>query len=427
MSSSRDNNNQDTNPNNNESPSKTTSPPPPPPPIQAAAVAMSSSSTTTSTNDTSSDYRIAQELNVIQQLMTIFQFTYSQAENAVMNVGPDVTQAYNYILDQGGDDKGGAIVPKNNCPHLQKCLLNNSGDGDINMDRSSNNFGDFDFCFERNNVCTYFLDQEEGLYTGTANRISSGSKRKSEMVDGKCPKGENWICLSCKAVRFSRYVNGHCKDHWINTKNEEMENVGCLDSKLSYCDEGNNENEGLKASGHCVALSLQDLSVWCYECNAYLVHKDLDEIVRQFESMKFSEGEGLNSNQTNHDKEQDMNRKSDDNNDPDEYEEDDDANQDLDQQYSPTGKEHKMKIPSSDSSESNSELDSESESDSHSSSDSLKEENVEYFIKKKYSLNTPHPYLPKSLRDLANYIKSDECQSIVILAGAGMSRASGSK
>lgn len=32
---------------------------------------------------------------------------------------------------------------------------------------------------------------------------------------------------------------------------------------------------------------------------------------------------------------------------------------------------------------------------------------------------------PRSLRDVANFIRSDECQSIVILAGAGMSVASG--
>ena len=38
-----------------------------------------------------------------------------------------------------------------------------------------------------------------------------------------------------------------------------------------------------------------------------------------------------------------------------------------------------------------------------------------------------HPYLPISMKDLAGFIKSDDCQSIVILAGAGMSRSSGSK
>jgi len=39
--------------------------------------------------------------------------------------------------------------------------------------------------------------------------------------------------------------------------------------------------------------------------------------------------------------------------------------------------------------------------------------------------NTKHPHKPRSNADLAKFILSDDCQSIVILAGAGMSRASG--
>ncbi|RRT53400.1 hypothetical protein B296_00044397 [Ensete ventricosum] len=50
---------------------------------------------------------------------------------------------------------------------------------------------------------------------------------------------ENWLCLSCKDVFCSRFINKHMLKH-----HEE--------------------------SGHCLALSFSDLSVWCFECDAYL-------------------------------------------------------------------------------------------------------------------------------------------------------------
>ena len=40
---------------------------------------------------------------------------------------------------------------------------------------------------------------------------------------------------------------------------------------------------------------------------------------------------------------------------------------------------------------------------------------------------TKHPHLPKSMKELAEYILSDECESITVLAGAGMSWGSGSE
>ncbi|OIV92591.1 hypothetical protein TanjilG_07582 [Lupinus angustifolius] len=51
---------------------------------------------------------------------------------------------------------------------------------------------------------------------------------------------ENWLCLSCKEVLCSRFVNKHMLHHF--------------------------ENDHI----HCVALSFSDLSVWCFSCNAYL-------------------------------------------------------------------------------------------------------------------------------------------------------------
>lgn len=54
-------------------------------------------------------------------------------------------------------------------------------------------------------------------------------------------QGENWICLQCFQVFCSRYVNGHMVQHG-------------------------------EASGHKIALSFADLSVWCYGCDDYIDH-----------------------------------------------------------------------------------------------------------------------------------------------------------
>ncbi|GAA0158367.1 histone modifying enzyme [Lithospermum erythrorhizon] len=50
---------------------------------------------------------------------------------------------------------------------------------------------------------------------------------------------ENWVCLSCKEVFCSRFVNKHMLEHY-------------------------------QQANHCIALSFSDLSVWCFSCDAYL-------------------------------------------------------------------------------------------------------------------------------------------------------------
>ncbi|PSS26135.1 Histone deacetylase [Actinidia chinensis var. chinensis] len=50
---------------------------------------------------------------------------------------------------------------------------------------------------------------------------------------------ENWLCLCCKDVLCSRFINKHMLEHYQETS-------------------------------HCVALSYSDLSVWCFSCDAYL-------------------------------------------------------------------------------------------------------------------------------------------------------------
>ena len=192
--------------------------------------------------DCSNDATIAQCFEAMQQLTSIFQFTPQQAQDAIDIVGPDVTLAYNYILDNGGEDKGGAIIPVDNCPHLEDC---------VKVDKN----------LEFENICTHFKDSENSTRKGGM---------KGEVVNGGCPTGENWLCLKCGVVRCSRYVNGHCKEHWEITKNSGL---GC-------------------GSPHAIAVSLVDLSVWCYECGTYLNHPSLSQILKRLEKKKL-EGENM--------------------------------------------------------------------------------------------------------------------------------------
>ncbi|XP_047329087.1 histone deacetylase 6 [Impatiens glandulifera] len=50
---------------------------------------------------------------------------------------------------------------------------------------------------------------------------------------------ENWLCLCCKDVFCSRFVNKHMLHHFHTTT-------------------------------HGIALSFSDLSVWCFQCDSYL-------------------------------------------------------------------------------------------------------------------------------------------------------------
>ena len=94
-----------------------------------------------------------------------------------------------------------------------------------------------------------------------------------------CPQGENWLCLTCGALLCSRYANGHAKMHWEDTKSEDRLDEAVGKSQMTYNSEHN--------CGHCIAVSLGDLSVWCYECGAYLLHPKLESITKKLEEMKF--------------------------------------------------------------------------------------------------------------------------------------------
>ena len=59
---------------------------------------------------------------------------------------------------------------------------------------------------------------------------------------------ENWLCLICGKFFCSRYINSHFVKH-------------------------NEENKP-----HNLCISMADLSLWCYDCESYIVSKVIVKI-----------------------------------------------------------------------------------------------------------------------------------------------------
>lgn len=189
---------------------------------------------------TCDDITTSQITHTIQKLTDTFHFSDDQAKEAVEAVGSDVILACNYILDQGGEDRGGAIVPLNNCPHIvSQSLIEASTIHDIV------------------NNCSHFDDEP---------RIQTGGLKSCMISSGSCSSKENWMCLHCGVRRCSRYANGHSKEHYEST--------------ISKVSDSNTR--------HCLAISLMDLSIWCYSCQAYIVDSNLNNIIYHLESLKFN-------------------------------------------------------------------------------------------------------------------------------------------
>ena len=194
------------------------------------------------------------------------------ANLAVNAVGVDVTTCYNYILDQNlGTDIGGAVYPIDNCPHLQTMVTEMDPNELINAE-----------IFE--GACQYREHDRDGTPPGKLKQeFDDDDKWQQGQQHLTCPKGENWWCLTCHGIFCSRYVNGHGLEHWKDTKNERRD-----DKQMET------EASGIKAEqppGHCIAVSLADLSVWCHECGAYLLHDQniLKPILVRLEECKFQE------------------------------------------------------------------------------------------------------------------------------------------
>lgn len=217
---------------------------------------MPSSDTPPAASAAASGETMAQRIENLEtetfiQLVEIYGFSEDAAIQAVGIMGVDVQDCCAFILNSGlGLDQGGPVVPKGDCPHLEKHFL-----------LSVSQLGDsFD---PSNTTCSHFQDN-----TSTSKSGALGSAKVEVDNDtGACPSKENWLCLECGVLRCSRYVNGHGMRHWETTKA--------------------NDTEGNPKVGHCIGLSLSDLSVWCYQCGSYLKHPSLYPILEKMEELKF--------------------------------------------------------------------------------------------------------------------------------------------
>jgi Zn-finger in ubiquitin-hydrolases and other protein len=178
-----------------------------------------------------SDAWMAHKLHAIEQLTGLYGFPPEVAEQAVdflvdvtSTPSPiDVAECCNYILDSGlAVDQGGPITPISHCPHvLRHCSITPS-----------------QLPFQPSLAPCSF---------DPADLVPTGNAKSEAANDDVCRATENWLCLECAVVRCSRYCQGHAHQHWQETQT------------------GTNDPDG-----HCVAVSLSDLSVWCHRCQAYL-------------------------------------------------------------------------------------------------------------------------------------------------------------
>lgn len=173
----------------------------------------------------------------------------------------------------------------------------------------------------------------------------------------------NWLCLQCGAIRCSQYQHGvaHYKDSLESDPGEDK-------------------------AGHCLAASLSNLSVWCDACEAYVKDPAIDGLVKKLEELDFG-------------KEQ-----------LDEVDDNDDSKNLLDHDE-----------------ESNEDSDDESSGDDDDDDRRHVGRGVPMLFGDEDQEEVVYSFgdAPKSLADVARFIRSDDCQSIIILAGAGMSVASG--
>lgn len=166
----------------------------------------------------------------IETLITVFGFDIELATHAVSSISDptDVQLAWNWILDHGGEDRGGPVIPTQICSHLiQESLIS--------------------------------LSKLDEVYPGQIEKNGNTENNDNGTCSEGCSSDENWLCLTCGGIRCGRYAHRHNLSHWKDT-------------------------------GHKIALSLRDLSVWCYECDKYVKSSLLDKILQHAQNLKHPSG-----------------------------------------------------------------------------------------------------------------------------------------
>jgi acetoin utilization deacetylase AcuC-like enzyme len=105
---------------------------------------------------------------------------------------------------------------------------------------------------------------EHVQYVHLYEKLFSINNNNNQCIDCE-NSNENWLCLSCGEIHCSRYINNHGEEHWLFTLlTDAQDNLG-----------------------HCLTISLQDLSVWCYPCKSYIKNIRLNPLIKQLERIKF--------------------------------------------------------------------------------------------------------------------------------------------
>ena len=175
---------------------------------------------------------------LLSRLVDEYRFPADRAREAIHALGDaaDLECAIGWLLDAGAEDRGGAVAPRH-CAHAD----------------------------------------------GSASELVPPSALR---CDAPCARGcagaENWVCLFCGLTHCSRYVNKHALVHWETTRAAaEEERAGAAEAGAA-ADGGRRE-----ALGHHLAVSLSDLSCWCYVCSGYINNAAVDAHLRQLRLLKF--------------------------------------------------------------------------------------------------------------------------------------------
>jgi NAD-dependent deacetylase sirtuin 2 len=407
---------------------------PPPPAFSPAAPAAASA--------TVSDATIAECFQAVETLTTMFGFDHSVANQAVDAVGTDITTCYNYILDQAlAKDGGGSVYPIDNCPHItQHVQLTLSS---LPIIFQETRMMRLPCCISPiHNTATTTATTTSAPTTTNKNNKKGGLKGEVASDGTKCPLGENWLCLACQNIYCSRYINGHCVQHW-------------------------------KDCGHCIGVSLADLSVWCHECQSYIKDKErIQPLLAKLEEIKFDDSHETNhvSHETNAEDQEDYSleytTQVNDDNTAATNAATTDATTDATTTFTTTtgdirksarqqnewehqrmrppkkqrsiasslGSDHTVSSESTNNSVPSSNDEAEKDDDSFDEDAKIRafpislEEEEEEEDEDEQSpppMDYPFELLPQSLEEVAKFIQSKNCQNIVILAGAGMSVVSG--
>mmetsp|Transcript_70939 Transcript_70939/g.132685 ORF Transcript_70939/g.132685 Transcript_70939/m.132685 type:complete len:566 (-) Transcript_70939:169-1866(-) len=170
--------------------------------------------------------------------LTNFGFAEQKVREALTHIGDpgDKEAAINWLLDQGEEDCGGTVELKH-CHHVD------------------------DLGFHK------LIKRADMLYGQPCKHGCNGT--------------ENWLCLHCGETRCGRYAKKHSLAHFEETKRAEEASITVAQAA-----------SGQEAVGHCLVISLSDLSVWCYNCQSYVEHETLTPLVKQMETLKFGRETG---------------------------------------------------------------------------------------------------------------------------------------